>query len=219
MGLAEPPEISATNQALGSSRKIFDYRVAYFFDTRNLEEDIVSPETIQRLTGAVIINSREAFQEYQQSGQPPIQVALIHSSMFKRIDREWARAAYRDGTVIFVGIDMPYHQLGDLVGNNCISMPDGADLFEQVKHSYFYLTYLVSHSTSLSETELIERHHRQLELCKSAGFGEGWGQSGLSTEADYGLLLSNLNLQALYYFPELPIVVDPERTAEATIPG
>jgi hypothetical protein len=217
----DPDGTVATQQAFfdqANNTTIFDYRVAYFIDTRKTYDDIVSPETIARLTGARIFGTYPEFREYQQSGQPPTQIALIHSSMFKKIDREWSRQAYRDSSVIFAGIDMPYYELGDLVGDNCIKMPDRDDIFSQALHSFFYLSYNTNVDTLLSEGEIAETHHRQLELCKGGRFGEGWGQGRLDAEIDYDALWINLKLQAAYYGME-PVPVDPERTAEATIPG
>lgn len=212
----DSPEYLATKQAFFDELNVItisDYRVAYFIDTRETYDELVSPETIRELTGAVIIDSKEAFQEYQQSGQPPIEIALIHGSMFKKIDRAWARNAYRANTVTFVGIDMRSNHLADLVGDNCIYVR-GSEIFDHFDHSYFILIYQPPVTAETSEEEKARMYHDHLDLCRNVVGAKGFGQSPILEQGDLDGLIRRVTDQARSSVRQ-QAVINPEATQEA----
>lgn len=137
-----PTEIPATatamaEQAAADTREIKsrdwrNFRVAYLVDTNIELEEIVSAETIQRLTGAVVLDSAEAFAE--ANAESPFQIVLIHGSMKDKVDREWANRAYREAAAIIVGIDLYRKDLLDIIGNYCTKTK--GDLLDHVPHAW-----------------------------------------------------------------------------------
>jgi hypothetical protein len=186
-----PTEIPATATALAElaltqtadikSRDWSDFRVAYFVDTSVELDEIVSAETIQQLTGAVVIDSAEAFAE--ANAEAPFQIVLIHGSMKAKVDREWAKQTYREASTIFIAFDLRFNDLAEIVGDQCERTKN--DLLDYVPHAWSTLGFKI-YGVPKSQHEQVYRS--ALENCDNTktGYYSKWeGMSILREEPEW----------------------------------
>ncbi len=197
-----PTDIPATatalhEQALADTREIksrdwSNFRVAYLVDTSLELDGIVSAETIQEKTGAVVFDNVEDFTK--AAAEQPFQIVLIHGSMKDKVYSEWIKQAYRHATAVIIGIDMYRKDLVVILGNNCIKPKD--DLLNYFPHTWTAYMFAISGGTEDDKEGI---YQAKLETCTKPQANSD--KSTYFYQAEYaGMLRTEPELEALDWY-------------------
>jgi hypothetical protein len=160
-----------------------NYRVVYLVATE-LDDTvkIATPDAVAEQFSAQIAHTWEEVEEILTEG--PIDIFLIHNSAVGQADREWVRAAYRDGTMI-VGLSTPFETLTELAGDAC-AKNENPFVPEVYPEWFLYLIYWTSAVTPEDGKPIVDA--AWLETCKKNGLLE----RGVSAAVTDGAFLTGL---------------------------